>query len=91
MTQNHTPLDDQWKNDVEKLLDHCILDAFDEKRISYVDMKRAAAFIINTIDPLTSHDEIIAMIEKMQKEWPIFEKALTHVHEKKKPKMSRKS
>lgn len=88
MTQNHTLLDDQWKNDVEKLLDHCILDAFRDKQISYDDMRNAAAYIIDNIDPLQSHEEIIDMIEKMQAIWPIFEKALEHVEVKKNKKMS---
>lgn len=72
MVQSSNGFDDKTKNDAKASFMRHIITGLETKRMTLVEMKASANYILDNIDRIKNYTEFIIFLDDLRKKWPIF-------------------
>lgn len=73
---------DEFKKEVQTVVAERLLDSFEQQKLTNVEMKEAAAFILDAMDPLNTPQEVIEFLKVLSARWSFFEATYTYYQTK---------
>lgn len=68
--------DEEHKNKIAKLLAIQIATSLRDNKLTIDENERVSTFILDNIHTIKTHEELIAFLDSLTKQWPIFESVL---------------